>query len=82
MSFLIWLTLAVIFLIIEIIAPSFLFISLAISALFTGIIAYFTRLPLIQLPGFIAILAVFLFLLRPLLKRKTKENPDEANQEL
>ena len=82
MSFLLWLILTIIFLIIELITPNFVFASLTISALITSIIAYFTQLPFVQLPAFIIMLLLFIFVIKPVFKKKPKKNSDEINPEL
>lgn len=76
----IWLVVFVIFLILEVLTPSLLFLGFAISALVSGIFAYFySESYYWQIGIFIVVSAIILPMTRKLAKKITKESPQTAN---
>lgn len=76
----IWLAAFAIFLILEVITPSMLFIGFSISALISGMFSYFYPESFYwQIGIFIIVSAVLLPLTRKMAKKMTKDSPQIAN---
>ena len=72
----IWLILAGIFAIAEIITPSFLIIWLSAGSICTMITSFFTDNIIIQTAVFVVTSAIFIFFTRPLAKKLTKKDKE------
>lgn len=72
----IWLILAGIFAIAEIITPSFLIIWLSAGSLCSMVTSFFTDNLVIQIAVFVISSAIFIFFTRPLAKKLTKKDKD------
>ncbi|HDL00832.1 MAG TPA: NfeD family protein [candidate division Zixibacteria bacterium] len=76
----IWLATFVVFLILEVLTPSMLFIGFSLSALVSGVFAYFFPESYYwQIGIFIVVSAILLPLTRKMAKRFTKESPQITN---
>ncbi len=76
----IWLVAFVIFLILEVLTPSMIFIGFSISALVSGAFAYFSPESYYwQIGIFVVVSAILLPLTRKLAKKITKESPQIVN---